>query len=218
MKKIRKHTQLSLLNPKRAGRKPIHDKGIRHIRRERFERESSFHITIKVREDKSDLQNKMILKALHHAIMKARAKSLKVIHYTLEYNHIHMLVEAFNQEQLSNCMQSFGVTLAKMINKVKFKKGGVYKHRYHLRRLISVMELKNVLKYIFNNGIKHKNSNTIMTFYNSAIVEKTLHQLYPKLARPKDPRLFKLQFLLFNLLDPGKIHYKGLIHIHSNPQ
>ena len=164
MKKIRKHTQLSLLNPKRAGRKPIHDKGIRHIQRERFERESSFHITIKVRQEKSDLQNKMILKALHRAIMKARYKSLKVIHYTLEFNHIHLLVEAYNQEQLSNCMQSFGVTLAKMINKVKFKKGRVYKHRYHLRRLSSVMELKNVLKYIFNNGIKHKNSNTIMIF------------------------------------------------------
>ena len=218
MKKIKKHTQLSLLNPKRAGRKPIHDKGIRHIQRKRFERESSFHITIKVREEKSDLQNKQVLKALHRSIMKARNKSLKVIHYTLEYNHIHMLVEAHTQEQLSNCMQSFGVTLAKMINKLKSKKGRVYKHRYHLRKLSTVMELKNVLKYIFNNGIKHKNSKTIMTFYNSAIVEKNLYGLYPKLARPKDPRLFKLQYLLFNLLDPGKVHYKGLINVCSISQ
>ncbi|MDD4976655.1 MAG: hypothetical protein PHY93_20025 [Bacteriovorax sp.] len=92
MKKIRKNTQLSLVNPKRAGRPVTVDIGIRHISRERLKRPTALHLTIKVRENKANIKNKRILKALHHAIKRARLKKLRIIHYTIEYNHVHLLV------------------------------------------------------------------------------------------------------------------------------
>jgi REP element-mobilizing transposase RayT len=210
MKKIRKNTQLSLINLKRAGRKPIHDKGIRHIKRERIIKDTSLHITIKVRENKADIQNKKVLKALHQAIKRARAKSLKLIHYTLEYNHIHILVEIDNHQILGKAMQAFGISLAKNINKVKALKGAVYKHRYHLRKITTPTELRNVLHYIFSNGVKHKRTYSILDKYNSAIAERQLKLLYPKLALKPFPNLFHLQMELFKLLDPGRIHFKAL--------
>lgn len=207
---MKKQIIKTLTNPKGAGRKPIHDKGIRHISREIIERPSSLHITIKVRANKADIQNKKILKALHRAIMRARFKSLKVIHYTLEYNHVHLLVECASNYRLGRAMQAFGICFAKAINKAKLSKGTVYKHRYHLRKIRSAQDLKRVINYIFSNGIKHKRTKSIIDPYNSSIAEKRLTLLYPKLALKPSTFLMKLQFSLFGLLDPGKIYFKRL--------
>ncbi len=56
MKKLRKNFQYSLINPKRAGRPAIHDKGVRHSERLKFYQRKSLHLTIKVRENKADIQ------------------------------------------------------------------------------------------------------------------------------------------------------------------
>lgn len=77
MKKIKKGTQSSLINWKGAGRPSIHDRGVRHIAREVIRKSTSLHLTIKVRENKADIKNKQILKALHHAIKRARMRRLK---------------------------------------------------------------------------------------------------------------------------------------------
>lgn len=167
---MRKNAQLSFLNLKRAGRPAIHDKGIRHIKREKFYKSRSLHLTIKVRENKADIQNKRILKALHHAIIRARLKKLKIIHYTLEYNHVHLLVEAENHHVAHQAMQALGISLSKAINKIKRKTGTVYKYRYHLRKITGLRDLKNVTNYIFNNGIKHKRTRTQLDPYNSRVV------------------------------------------------
>lgn len=172
--KIKKGTQLSLLNPKRAGRPAIHDKGIRHISRPRIKKPTPLHLTIKVRSNKADIQNKIVLKTLHRAIIRGRLKGLKVLHYTLEYNHVHLLVEASNNQVLHKGMQALGITFAKGINKFKRNKGGVYKHRYHFRQISSLRDFRNVLNYIFNNGVKHRSTKTIVSHYNSAIVEKRI--------------------------------------------
>ncbi len=57
-RKLKKETQLTLTNPRNAGRKAIHDIGIRHIKREVITRERGLHLTIKLK--KADIQNKMI--------------------------------------------------------------------------------------------------------------------------------------------------------------
>ncbi|MBC7430080.1 MAG: transposase [Bacteriovorax sp.] len=178
--KIHKGKQLTFLNPSRAGRPAIHDKGIRHTSRPKVLKPTPLHLTIKVRENKADIQNKIVLKSLHRAIIRGRLKGLKIIHYTLEYNHVHLFVEAKNNLVLHKGMQALGITLSKAINKFKKAKGAVYKHRYHFRQITSLGDLKNVLNYIFNNGVKHKSTKTLVSFYNSLIVEKNLDRLYPE--------------------------------------
>jgi len=71
----------------------------------------------------------------------------------MEYDHIHLL--------------SFGVTFSKAINRMRKLKGGVYKHRYHFRQISGVRQLKNVLNYIFTNGVKHKTAKSMVNPYNS---------------------------------------------------
>lgn len=201
-KTIRKNTQLSLINLKSAGRKAFHDPGIRHTARPVLTKPSSLHLTIKVQKIKADIKNKMILTMLKKAILNARRMGLKVIHYSLEYDHVHLLIEADNNVILGKGMQSLGVTLSKAINRTKRIKGRVYKHRYHFRKINSARELKNVMFYIFNNGVKHGASKSLNTIYNSFSAEIK----FPLFTKER----IQLNKELLSILDRGKIFFKAL--------
>ena len=206
MKKIRKNTQVSLINPKGAGRPAKVDRGIRHISREKINRPSALHLTIKVRENKADIKNKRILKALHYAIRRARLQGLRVVHYTLEYNHVHLLVEANDNKSVQKGMQALGISFSKAINKIKQVKGSVYKHRHHFRKLNSRREYKNVIQYIFRNGIKHKRSLCLIDPFNSLVAEKRIPADIKNII--ENSRHFShLRRELEEFLDPGKLFY-----------
>lgn len=217
--KIRKNKQMTLTNPKGAGRKAVHDKSIRHIRRERILKPTSMHLTIKVRENKADIKTKSILKALHHAIIRARLKGIRVIHYTLEYNHVHLLVEAHCHTIMHRGMQAFGISIAKAINKIKIRSGTVYKHRYHLRKITSPRQLKNVIHYIFHNGIHHKRTMSFLDPYNSLPAERRLEILYPIAAKKIEADIansdfmIHLRIILKGVLDGGTLFFKEMAFV-----
>ena len=205
-KKPIKHTQLSLTNPKRAGRPAKVDRGIRHISRERIKVLTTLHLTIKVRENKADIKSKTILKALHHAIKRARMKQLRILHYTLEYNHVHLLVEATGNKILHSGMQAMGISFSKAINKIKCLKGSVYKNRYHFRSLKTRRELKNAILYIFNNARKHKRSLSALDPFNSLVHEKRISADMQKTIN-NSYFLTKLRVQLKEILNDGYLFY-----------
>ncbi len=202
MKRLRKNTQTSLINIKGAGRSAIHDPGIRHTKRPYLSKPTSLHLTVKIKKNKAEIKNKSVLAILKRAILNARKQGLQVIHYSLEYDHVHLLIEADNNFILAKGMQAFGVTFSKAINRLKRLKGEVYKHRYHFRRISSSKELKNVMNYIFTNGLKHKTANSIISPFNSIRAE-----IKSKLFYNKE---LQLDFELMALLDKGKVFFKGL--------
>lgn len=185
----------SLMNIKGAGRPAKHDKGIRHTERELLKKLSSLHLTIKIERNKAGLKNKTVLAVLHKAIKNARKIGLGIIHYTLEYDHIHLLVEARDNETLGKGMQSFGICFSKGINKYKAVQGQVYKTRYHLRVLKTLKEIKNVLNYVFGNAVKHKSSSFI-NHYNSLAAVNDFSKLYPGFERTIEDTISRSQFLL----------------------
>ncbi|MGZ3789003.1 MAG: hypothetical protein ACXVLQ_10790 [Bacteriovorax sp.] len=169
----------TLFNIKGAGRPAIHDRGIRHIVRDEIKRTTPLHLTVKIEGKKAGIKNKNTLKVLHHAIKKARLLGLRILHYTLEYDHVHLLVETDNKKILGRGMQSFGICFSKGINKIKQTSGRVFKTRYHFRRLETPTECKNALNYILGNTIKHKHSSSIISPYNSLAFINDFSRLYP---------------------------------------
>lgn len=201
---MRKNSQTTLLNFKGAGRPKIHDAGIRHTKRPILTKPASLHLTVKIKKNKADIKNKSVLIILKRAIINARKQGLRIIHYTLEFDHVHLLIEADNNLVLGKGMKAFGVTFSKAINRMRKLKGEVYKHRYHFRRLSSSRELKNVLNYIFNNGLKHGSSKHIINPYNSIKAELKYYLFYKG--------NLELDIKLTEILDRGKIFYRSLCY------
>jgi hypothetical protein len=88
----------------------------------------------------------------------------RIVHFSVQGNHIHLLVEAENEDALAQGMQSFEISLAKRINAVmtrkrrQKRKGQVFADRYHVNAITSVRGARNALCYILNNWRHHPRS------------------------------------------------------------
>ena len=143
-----------------AGRKRFHSKGVAHRTREKVHLRNPLHINFKVN---AFIRNKMCLKILKRAVFNARKLGLSIRHYSLQSNHIHLIVEARDNRILESGMRSITVTFAKGL-----AKGKVQKERYHLHVLRTLKEVKNAVHYVWFNEEKHKRIKKVyITAYSS---------------------------------------------------
>lgn len=148
-----KQLKLDLFKGKRGGRRPgagrkrIHSKGVAHRKREKVSYQKALHINFKL---KTFIRNKSCLKLLKRAIVNARRHGLRVAHFSLQSNHVHLILEASNNKILTKGMRSLTITFAKGL-----RKGKVQLERYHLHVLKSLRETKNAVHYVLFNQQKH---------------------------------------------------------------
>ena len=83
-----------------------------------------------------------------------RAERLQV-HYTVQGNHLHLLVEAEDKTALSTGMKGLAVRCARAINGVMGRQGRVFADRYHEHVLKSRREVAHALRYVFGNFAHH---------------------------------------------------------------
>lgn len=93
-----------------SGRKRIHSKGVAHREREKVSGRTPLHINFKFR---TQIRNKLCLRLLKKAILNSRSHGLRVIHFSLQHNHVHLIVEAESNSVLTSGMRSLTVTFAK---------------------------------------------------------------------------------------------------------
>jgi hypothetical protein len=161
---MKKSTQLSLniYKGKRGGRRPNAgrkrrlSRGIAHEPREKVRTQIPLQVNFKY---KLSVKNKEGLKALHKAIRNARSHGLKIMHYSLQHNHVHLIIEATNNKLLTKGMRSLTITLAKAINK-----GRIQIQRYHLHVLKTIRERKNAVHYVLLNEKKHTGKMTVDSY------------------------------------------------------
>src|SRR5262249_35217960 len=79
----------------------------------------------------------------------------RLVHYSVQGNHIHFVVEADTTESLSRGMQGLTVRMARKLNRVMGRKGKVFADRYHARMLKTLAEVKNALAYLRDNRKQH---------------------------------------------------------------
>lgn len=130
-----------------SGRKRIHSKGVSHRVREKVNYRVPLHINFKYR---THIKNKTCLKILKRAILNARSHGLRINHFSMQSNHIHLIVEAESNEILTTGMRSLTVTFAKGL-----QQGRVQLERYHLQVLRSIQQTKHALYYVLFNKQKH---------------------------------------------------------------
>ena len=81
--------------------------------------------------------------------------ALRVIHYSVQGNHLHLLVEADGAQSLARGVQGLCVRLARALNRVARRHGGVFAERYHAHVLASRREVARALRYLLENFRHH---------------------------------------------------------------
>jgi REP-associated tyrosine transposase len=93
---------------------------------------------------------------LKRAFAAGREKfGMRLCHFSVMGNHVHMLVEATEAQSLSRGMQGLGIRMAKALNRVMNKQGAVYADRYHAHILRTPSEVARALNYVMDNARKH---------------------------------------------------------------
>ena len=79
----------------------------------------------------------------------------RLVHFSVQGNHLHLLVEANDEKALARGMQGLGVRIAKALNRVMRRKGTVFADHYHARILRSPAQVANALAYVLMNFQHH---------------------------------------------------------------
>lgn len=145
-----------------SGRKRIHSQGVAHRMREKVTSRTPLHINFKYR---TSVRNKFCLKLLKRAIKNARSHGLRIVHFSLQSNHVHLIVECESNETLTRGMRSLTITFAKGL-----KLGRIQLERYHLHVLKTAREAHNAIQYVLFNQQKHeKRTYSKIDEYSSAL-------------------------------------------------
>ena len=114
------------------------------------------HVTLRVRSDVPPLRTGRFIRAFRTTLsMCTHRTGFRVVHYSVQTNHVHLLVEANDAHKLGCGMKSLGARFARAVNRVFRRSGPVLKERYHMRALRTPREVRNALAYVLLNARKH---------------------------------------------------------------
>lgn len=115
------------------------------------------HVTLRMDPKVWNLRSQRGFACVAHALRAESARGeLRVVHFSVQGNHVHMVVEASDQATLSRRMQGFGVRLARRINAMMGRRRGrVLGDRYHSRVLTTPRDVHRVIRYVLRNYAKH---------------------------------------------------------------
>ena len=129
---------------------------MRHRERERFAGRFPCHVTLKVRADLPSLRRQRVVREIERSLAAGCERgSFRVVHYSVQADHGHFLVEAAGREALGRGMKSLAARFARAVNRALARKGPVLAGRYHLRVLRSPRQVRNALAYVLLNARRH---------------------------------------------------------------
>ena len=140
---------------KRRGKRPC----VPHTTRPSVSRHHPHHVTLRIVDGLPTLRQEALVKTLRRALAAGKERfGLRVVHYSIQHNHLHCVVEAVDRRALTRGMHGLGIRMAHAINRVLTRHGRVVGDRYHARALRTPREVRNVLAYVLLNWRKHSRS------------------------------------------------------------
>jgi len=134
----------------------------RHERRARFRASEPLHVVLRAAAAVGRLRKRHIYMALRDAMITTFPREdFRIVHISIQANHVHLLVEANDYMALARGMQGFQISAAKHINAVisehtkQTRKGSVFPDRYHAEVITSRRHARHSLAYVLNNWRHH---------------------------------------------------------------
>jgi REP element-mobilizing transposase RayT len=157
---------------KRPGRKPKGPRaGASHKVRPDFKARHPVHVVLRVVSAVGNLRRRLTYKAVREATLTtARREDFRIVHLSIQRNHLHLLVEANHKAALASGMQGFQISAAKHLNAAISKgrpgprrRGAVFPDRYHAEVITTPTQARHALNYVINNWRKHQEDRTDAT-------------------------------------------------------
>lgn len=113
------------------------------------------HVTL--RSSLRSLRTQFVFPTVRGAISAAAraCAGFRVAEFSVQGNHVHLLVEASDEACLSSGMRGLAIRIARRVNQLLFRGGRLWADRWHGRALTSPRAVRNALLYVLGNAKKH---------------------------------------------------------------
>ena len=139
-----------------AGRKPAQGRrSVPHRPRVPHDRHCPAHVTLRASTAVPSLRNGRLLIAIRNALAAASTSRFRVLHFSVQADHLHLLVEADTPTGFERGVRGLAIRVAKAVNRVLVRHGRVWSDTYHARLLRTPREVRNAIVYVLNNFRKH---------------------------------------------------------------
>ena len=150
--------------PKRGGKrsgagrpKRPHQHDAPHRRRPSLSPKHPVHVVLRTAAWVPWLRRGVVYRALRRVLERYHGRTaFRVIHVSIQKNHLHLLVEAGDRRALTAGMQSFAINAARALNACDGRTGQVFAYRYHATQIRTPWHARHALAYVLNNWRRHR--------------------------------------------------------------
>ena len=97
-----------------------------------------------------------LFRAFDRAVRRTRRDDFRVVEFSVQDDHLHLLVEADDSDALARGMKSFSVRANRLFNAALGRgRGRVWGDRYHRRDLTNAKQVRSALVYCLQDYRKH---------------------------------------------------------------
>lgn len=131
---------------------PRHDSV--HRTRPALARSTPVHVVLrcKVRQ----LRTRRVYRELRRVVARyVNRAEFHITHFSIQTNHLHLIVEAENRTCLARGMQSFAIRAARAIQRALEIRGKVFAFRYHATQIEGYAQARRTISYVLNNWRHH---------------------------------------------------------------
>lgn len=113
------------------------------------------HVTLRARTALPSFRSTRVFACLRASLAAAHKEAFRVIHFSVQSDHLHLVVEGDGRLALIRGVQGLAVRCAKAVNRAVRRRGPVWGSRYHARALRNPRETRRGLVYVLLNFRKH---------------------------------------------------------------
>ena len=139
----------------RAGRKRDPRSGVSHRVRPEHKKAHPVHVTLRAVRRMASLRKQVVYFEISRALGRTARAWFRVVHFSVQADHVHLLVEADDKSSLARGLMGAEIRLARAVNRVVGRRGRVWGDRYHARPLRTPREVRHGLVYVLMNWKKH---------------------------------------------------------------
>jgi REP element-mobilizing transposase RayT len=140
-----------------AGRKRLAPRpGVPHRTRPAHDPRHPVHVTVRAARLPLSLRSRPVFHAVRDALACASRQSFRVIAFSVQADHLHLVVEADAASRLRSGLQGLAIRAAKAVNHALKRRGTVWADRYYARALTNPRAVRHAFVYVLQNVRKHR--------------------------------------------------------------
>lgn len=148
---------------KNAGRKPAGEprtasracERAKHVARPAHHEQTPLLVTMKAAAGSPGLRSQLVFASIERELRLGSRNGLRIVQFSVQSDHVHLMVEADDGVALSRGLQGLASRLAMTVNAVTRRSGRLWRERYHRLDLHTPTQVRNAYVYVLMNVRKH---------------------------------------------------------------